>query len=127
MSQTVKDHDRTIEAETAHNARWAAIDAQRRSQDAAAQHAGFFKDRDHQNKIGQVMDIVGDFFRVRRGIYVNHRENRGNPFTTVKVDNPVFPTVSRDRKEREYLAPLRNLGVEIVFSKRTNSYIYRIR
>lgn len=129
MSKTsnTQDQDRIINVCSASNARWAAVDAQQRNGDALRAHADFFGDRQHQRKVQQVLGIVDGFFKVRRNVYVNHRDNRGQPFTAVKVDGPVFPNVSQKRKQTEYLDPLRALGVEIVLSKATNSYILRVR
>lgn len=126
-TNTNQDQDRIIDVHSASNARWAASDAEIRNECALENHPAFFGSQQHQERIARVRDIVDGFFKVRRRIYVNHRENRGKPFTTVKVDGPVFPNVSQQRKQSEYLDPLRALGVEIVFSKRTNSYLYHVR
>lgn len=121
-----QDQDRIINTTAAFNAKWAAIDAQERNKDALASNA-FFTSRQHQRKIAAVQQIVDGFFKVHAGVYVNHRENRGKPFTTVKVAKPRFPAVGQARKQSDYLDPLRALGVEIVFSKQTNSYLYHVR
>lgn len=94
---------------------------------ALAQHADFFGSVSHQNKVAQVQQIVSTFFRVRKGMYVNHRANRGDAFTVVKVDNPEFPSMSAKQMDSQYREPLKALGVEIVFSKASNSYLFRVR
>lgn len=121
-----QDHDRIINTTAAVNARWAAIDAQERNRIALANNK-FFGTKQHQSKVDAVQGIVDGFFKAHGGVYVNHRENRGKPFTTVKVTKPQFPAVSQKRKQSEYLDPLRALGVEIVFSKQTNSYLFHVR
>lgn len=90
-------------------------------------HADFFESDAHQQKVAQVQQIVDTFFQVRKGVYVNHRANRGAPFTVVKVDNPQFPRMSQKQMDAQYREPLKALGVEIVFSKASNSYLFRVR
>lgn len=105
----------------------AAADAANRSQQALSEHADFFESEQHQQKVDAVMDIVSNFFSARKNIYVNHRANGGRPFTVVKVANPQFPRMSSRDIDRLYRDPLKQLGVEIVFSKNTLSYLYRVR
>jgi hypothetical protein len=90
-------------------------------------HADFFQSFVHQDKVTQVKQIVEAFFHVRKGIYVNHRANRGQPFTVIKVDNPQFPRMSAKQIDAQYRGPLKALGVEIIFSKASDSYLYRIK
>lgn len=94
---------------------------------ALADHGAFFESDAHADKVAQVQQIVATFFPVRKGMYVNHRANRGTPFTVVKVDNPQFPRMSTKQIDTQYREPLKALGVEIVFSARSNSYLYRVR
>jgi hypothetical protein len=48
--------------------------------------------------------------------------------TVIKVAEPKFPnTLPTKTKERVYKEPLERLGVETVFAKGTNSYLYRIK
>lgn len=115
----------TLTAETMYEAKAAAIDAQRRSHLAAKTNLSF-RTSAHTKKIALVQNIVSRFFPTYKAIYVNHRENRGKPFTVVKVEAPFFPAVNQKDKEARYLKPLRDLGVEITFSKNSNSYLYRI-
>lgn len=127
MSAATQDLDGVINTQGSHNPRWSVVDAQQRSRLALEANPDFFGSPQHQAKIDAVTGIVTGFFKQRGGIYVNHRENRGQPFTVIKVERPRFPTVSQARKRSEYLDPLRALGVEIVFSAQTNSYLYRLR
>ena len=105
----------------------AAIDVLRRSADAEEQFASFFNDPAHVKKVEEVKTIVSKFFTVYSDMYVNCRANRGRPMTVVKIERPLFPKVSTADKNKRYLGPLQDLGVEIVFSKNSNSYLYRIR
>jgi hypothetical protein len=129
MSQALKqtkDHDRVIGQVRAWNAQAAAIDAKERSNEALEDHRDFFENPAHQQKIQQVCSIVDGFFQDYRQIYVTHRGNRGRPFTSVKVECPLWPSVSSQAKQQAYLDPLHQLGVEIIWAKSTNSYLYRI-
>lgn len=125
--QQSQDLDNIINTLGSPNPRWAAIDAQQRNRQALQDNGTFFNSAQHQARISAVQDIVEGFFSKHGGVYVNHRPNRGQPFTVVKVERPVFPAVSQARKKRDYIDPLRALGVEIVLSSKTNSYLYRIR
>lgn len=94
---------------------------------ALRDHADFFSSAAHEQKVAQVYAIVDVFFRVRKGMYVNHRANRGAPLTVIKVEHPEFPRMSVKQMDAQYCEPLRSLGVEIVFSKISNSYLFRVR
>ena len=93
---------------------------------ALQEHANFFESPAHQQKIDQVREIVENFFTVCKRIYVNHRANRGKPFTVVKVEKPQFPRMKQSEIDLVYREPLKALGVEIVYSKASNSYLFRI-
>jgi len=90
-------------------------------------HSDFFTSQAHDAKVAQVQEIVQAFFPVHKALYVNRRSNRGQPFTVVKVEQPQFPRMSAKQIDAMYREPLKALGVEIVFSARTNSYLYRVR
>lgn len=122
-----RNPEREIDSNPSPNAMWALMDARQRSNIAVIHNRAFFESPQHQARIRAVQDVVDDFFRIRKGVYVNHRENRGRPFSTIKVDNPVFPNVSPAQKQQRFYAPLQALGVEILRSGRTNSYILRVR
>lgn len=133
MGTTSKGHtpmvataDDTINTPRASNPVAACIDAASRNQQAIAQHAEFFGSAKHQQKLAAVQSIVESFFAVRKGLYVNHRANGGKPFSVVKVDNPQFPRLTNAQIDQVYRKPLRDLGVEVVFSKSTNSYLFRV-
>lgn len=123
-----KDDDvRVINVSSSTHPSFAVKDALLKSADAIRENPKFFNDPQHQDRVAQVQAIVENFFPVCKGVYVNQRANRGNPFTVVKVDSPAWPRMSARQTEAVYRKPLRDLGVEIVFSARTNSYIYRVR
>jgi hypothetical protein len=119
--------EREIDSNPAANAVRALLDARQRNDNAVVHNRAFFQSPQHLARLRAVQDVVDNFFRIRKGVYVNHRENRGRPFSTVKVDNPAFPNVSTARKQAQFYAPLQALGVEILRSGRTNSYILRVR
>lgn len=121
-----RNPEREIDSNPSPNAMWALMDARQRSNIAVIHNRAFFESPQHQARIRAVRDVVDGFFRIRKDVYVNHRENRGHPFSTVKVDNPVFPNVSQKKKKELFYDPLTALGVEILRSRRTNSYILRI-
>lgn len=119
------DEADTINMHKASNGYAARIDAMVRSQNAFIEHADKF-DSAHLAVVEEVRDIVNSFFTVKRDIYVNHRANRGKCFSVVKVDKPDFPRMNTAAKQAAFYGPLAALGVEIVFSKNTNSYLFRI-
>lgn len=102
-------------------------DLRTRQTHAVQVHGAFFSSHAHERKVAQVHEIVDAFFPVRKGMYVNRRANRGAPFTVVKVDNPEFPRMNKTQIDSQYRDPLKALGVEIVFSKASNSYLFRVR
>ena len=106
-------------------AQGAAIDVKVRSDAAYEQFPEFFDDPDHAARVDTARKILEDFFPVK-DIYENMRANRGKPFTVLKVTNHVFPRVSFKEKDARYRKPLEELGVKIIFSKNTNSYLYRV-
>jgi len=108
------------------HAGWAVRDVEQRNRAALRAHEQFFLNHEHQDKIQAVLRIVKGFFTVRKDVFVNHRVGQGKPFTVVKVSSPAWPACSAARADREYRKPLQELGVEIVFSRATNSYLYRI-
>jgi hypothetical protein len=122
--------EKTINAEptkSAYAARAAAIDCRGRSNEALANNA-FFRDPAHVAKLARTDAVLRDFFGTSIvEHYVNHRENRGKPFTTIKIKLSTFPRASAARKTAQYDAPLADLGVERITSKRTNSLLYRVR
>ena len=126
MDSDTDNSVKTINVSRAYNRLGAAVDAEQRSKAAYKAHMSFFNSPTHAAKIEEVLDIVDSFFEVKNAVYVNHREGKGKPFTTIKVDRPKFPAYSSKRIDEEYRNPLKELGVEIVFSKGTNSYLYRI-
>lgn len=118
---------KTIEMEESPNPQWAVIDVQQRSLDAIDRYPNFFNDPAHEARVVAVESIVKQFFPVRNGMYRNYRVGRGKPFTVVKVDKPDFPNhLSRSERDRIYYDPLKQLNVEPIFSKKTNSYLFRI-
>jgi hypothetical protein len=110
------------------NAASAISDARARSAKALDDHWDFFTSPDHMQKVAKVESIVQEFFTRYKAIYVNRRSNRGCPMTVVKIEQPDFPNhLSSTEKQTRFHAPLAKLGVEVVFSKNTNSYLFRIK
>ena len=106
----------------------AYINAQVRSKEAFYDKPSFFGNKDHIAKYKEVKAIVANFFNVHNGIYVTHRANKKDPFTAVKVSSPNFPnSLPSSLKHAMFYKPLEDLGVEIVFAKGTNSWIFRVR
>jgi len=101
------------------------MDAVSRSRVAASRNSFF--DSDHMQRVNTVRTIVDTFFPVKNDVYINHREGRGKPFSVVKVAHiGLWPT--RKDKYRDLYAPLEALGVtEVLLSKNTNSYLFRVR
>lgn len=120
QEETVITHQR------AYNPKSAAIDAQLRSAEALKVHKKKFNNPVHKETVEKVLDIVKDFFTVNAGVYVNHRFGHNKPFTVVKVASCRWPTVSKKVADDKYREPLASLGIVPVFSKNTNSYLYRV-
>lgn len=116
-----------IEMEESTNPQWAVVDVHQRSVDAVDRYPDFFNNSAHEARVLAVESIVKKFFPVHNGMYRNYRVGRGKPFTVVKVDKPDFPNhLSREERDRVYYGPLAQPNVEPIFSKKTNSYLYRI-
>ena len=92
----------------------------------AVQSNSFF-DNDHLQRVEDVRVIVNTFFPSKKAVYVNHRDGRGRPFSVVKVADIGQWPVNKN-KQRDLYAPIEALGgFEVLLSKKTNSYLFRIR
>ena len=123
--------DKDIDTTVTHGffaAKVAALDAVSRSREAYEQHQDFFDDPDHEDRVAKTKAIVKSFFNNGK-VYVNRRGlGRTKPFTVVKMEQPLFPNqLSKQEKEDRFYKPLKDLGVEIVFAKGSNSYLFRIK
>ena len=107
-------------------ARAAYNDALDRSALAFKQYPGFFN-RDHLKRVQDAYAIINSFFPVKERLFINHRGNRGNPFSVIKVyDIGRWP--ANKNKQRDLYAPLAALGVfEVKLSQRGNNYNFSIR
>ncbi len=126
MPLTDLKEDKVINVRPSINVVSASKDAAARSAVALVTHATFFNSRTHKNKVKAVLGIVNSFFVERKEIYINRRIGKGRPFTVIKVERPMFPALSYKKIDELYRKPLEALGVERVFSKGTNSYLFRI-
>jgi len=103
-----------MDIDEATNKQASAIDIRKRNFEAIDSNPRFFADPQHLKKVGQVQAIVDKFFKIKKGIYIGHRMNKGKPFTYVKVDSPNWPnTLSSKTKQELYYGPLEELGTEI--------------
>ena len=122
--------EREIETNTTYSfaaAKHAALDAADRCRQAKEMHEDFFNDPDHILRVESTKAIVKDFFNGAK-LYVNERGINRKPFTVVKVERPLFPNqLTAQEKEDQLYGPLKAAGVEIVFAKGSNSYLFRIR
>lgn len=120
--------DKLIDSEpttsTAH-AQAAAIDVALRNREAEDSNPAFHKP-EHVKRVKAVRDIATRFFTVREAIYVNHRSNKKRPFSVVKVSRPQWPRVNNKTSDTAFYTPLKDLGVEIRFAPKTNSYLLRV-
>lgn len=123
--------DKEIETNTTHSwwaARNATMDAARRSNIAAHNNKDFFDNPEHVARVDGVKQIVEDFFPAKRAVYVNKRGIGRKPFTVVKVEQPDFPNhLTQAEKDAKFYTPLKDLKVEVVFAKGSNSYLLRIK
>ena len=122
--------EREIETNTTfgfYAAKWAAMDAEDRCRQAKELHEDFFSDPVHIDRVEKTKAIVKSFFNGAH-IYVNERGINRKPFTVVKVEKPMFPNqLSQQDKDVKLYTPLAALGVEVVFAKGSNSYLFRIK
>lgn len=116
--------DQFVNSSRACNPLAAYLDAQVRSQEALEQNPEFF-DADHLARVEQIVEICNRFFRVKKDIHINHRLNRGDSFSVVKVLQPMFPAVSLARKAAEYRKPIQELGGE--FRKVSEGVLIHVR
>lgn len=121
-----QDDTKTIHVPRASNPQAAVVDARERSAQALADYPEFFSNS-HLKRVKTAETILEGFFRIRKGIYVNHRANRGQPFSVVKVDGVRWDAHMQKHKQAKYLKPIQDLGGEIVYAKGTNSVLVRIR
>lgn len=110
--------------------KYRAEDVMRRSQQAKALNEDFFDDPDHIDRVEQTKSVVKSFFNGAK-VYVNQRglgTRSKSPFTVVKVEKPLFPNrLTQQEKQDRFYKPLQDLGVEIVFAKGSDSYLFRIK
>lgn len=92
----------------ASNQKGAAIDAKVRAAKAIANDPGFFQNPAHLANIDDVVSIIRNTFGRHVEIYKNPRENKGNPFTSVKFSTVSWP--SRQKKTQNFYNPLSVLG-----------------
>lgn len=128
MSKSIlaTESDKTIGALPALNKRGAAINAAWRNRQAMLNVAKF-TDPAFRSRMDKVMEIGQQFFATHSGVYFNYRENGTDPFGVVKFVRPQWPAVSHAAKQNRFHAPLKALGVEVVYSKRTRSILLRVR
>ena len=77
----------------------AKLDAENRSAAAFNAYPEFFTNPVHMKKVQEVCSILDGFFKTRKATYIVYRENRGKPFTSVKIEKPVFPAMSPAKKQ----------------------------
>jgi hypothetical protein len=124
----METEEKIMNSTRAHNSKFAAMDVKQKAQAAWQRHSDFFNSAEHLEKIQAVTEIVQNFFRVKKGFYVTPRGGKQNPMTVIKVEDPVFPnTLTKKQKQDQFYKPLAELDVEIVYSKGSNSYLFRIR
>lgn len=122
----IKDDTKNIRTQSASNPQAALVNARERSAQALSDYPEFFSSS-HLKRVKSAETILGDFFQIRKGMYVNHRANRGQPFSVVKVDGVRWDAHMQKHKQQKYLKPIQDLGGEIVYAKGTNSVLVRIR
>jgi hypothetical protein len=106
----------------------AKADSKQRSAEAKELYPHLFENPVHIERIDSVVSILENFFKMNKGIYINHRANAGKKsFTTVKIASPIFPNnLNKEQKEKLYYEPLKKLGVEVKRNDVTNSLLFRI-
>lgn len=110
--------------------KYRAEDVMRRGQMAKELNEDFFNDPDHIDRVEQTKSVVKSFFNGAK-VYVNQRglgSRSKSPFTVVKVERPLFPNhLPQQEKQDRFYKPLKDLGVEVVFAKGSDSYLFRVK
>lgn len=120
-----KDDDK-LNTARASNPLAAWLDVRRRTQEAYEEN-DFFSTKAHRKRISDVRHILEAFFPYWKEIYINHRANKGKPFSVIKIDSPKWERMSLDEKKRRLYDPLEALGnIEIKISGASNSTLFRI-
>jgi hypothetical protein len=120
---TVKD-DKKINIRASINRLGAWLDAKDKNAEAIRTYPDFVTKSDHLDKINRVKQILERFFN-DPDIYINHRINRGRPFTAIKVNHPYFNSERQRTARTELRAPIdRIAGTERVSTDQ--GYIVRI-
>lgn len=128
MSKSVlaTEADRVIGSLPARNKQGAAVNVAWRNRQAMLA-VPKFTDMQFRSRMDAVREIGEKFFATHSGVYFNYRENGNDPFAVVKFVRPQWPACSHAAKQSRFHAPLKALGVEVVYSKRTRSILLRVR
>ena len=87
------------------------LDAVDRSEDAIENNPTVFLDQKMLDKVETVKNAMIDFFDIDESdIYVTARQNRSNPFYSVKPSNHNFGLKSRQEKQDKLYKPIKALG-----------------
>ena len=91
---------------------WAYKDAGIRSDNALDEHPNFFT-QEHLARAEAAKIFADRFFKVKKGVYLNHRGggNGRQPTSVVKINDPVWTADMQGRKQAELLDPLKDFGV----------------
>ena len=122
MSKDDKEKKLNIWASVNRLGAW--LDAKDKNAEAVKMYPDFIQKSSHLDKIYKVKKILETFFNYP-DIYVNHRINKGKPFTAIKVDHPYFNRQRQLTAKTELRAPIDKIpGTERV--QTGQGYIVRI-
>jgi len=125
---TQKDIDSNT-TKTAGQAWHAFDDAEKRTAAAIEKYPGFFTNPQHISRVADIEQALCKRFGPHITLYYNARENRGRPFATLKMQNPLFGVTAR-RGKKEYDATMKRIaasGGDIEIKQpRSGGYIVKI-
>jgi len=102
------------------------IDAITRSEEAINDNPKVFLDQNMLDTVDRVKDAMINFFDIcDSDIYVTARQNRSNPFYSVKPSNHNFGLKSRQEKKEQLYKPIEALGDLVKIDQKT-SFIVKV-
>lgn len=107
---------------------FAVQDIDARSKAAYDKHKSFFNSAAHKAKAQLVEDIVKRLFVGKRAIYWTPRATGKGVYTEVKFDRvDLYPTNKHRTLKAQIVAQLEQLGLDLIYKPKTNSYSVHVK
>ena len=102
------------------------IDAITRSEEAIRNNPKVFLDQNMLDRVDRVKDAMINFFDIcDSDIYVTARQNRSNPFYSVKPSNHNFGLKSRQEKKEQLYKPIEEMADYVKIDQKT-SFVVKV-